>query len=253
MTPTAPRWLIERPIAHRGLHDESLEIVENTIAAARAAAEKGFAIECDVQMSADGQAVVFHDETLDRLTLATGRLKDRTAAELAKIAFRTSASTIPTLPKFLDAVAGRVAIICEIKSQFDGDLRLAERVASVVADYRGPLAIKSFDPALVAHLRTTALAPSCPLGIVAQATYEPREWPSLTPKQRADCQNFLHYYETRPDFLSFRVDDLPHATPFLLRGLVGLPIMAWTVRTVEQRRKAAHWADQIVFEGDGRA
>jgi glycerophosphoryl diester phosphodiesterase len=251
MTPRAPDWLIQRPIAHRGLHNESQGIVENTLEAAGAAAAAGFAVECDVQASADGQAIVFHDSALDRLTQAGGAVRDRTAAELAKIAFRIGASTIPTLPQLLNAVAARVPIICEIKSDFDGDMRLAERVAALVADYSGSLAIKSFDPAVIARLRATSLAHPCPLGIVAQAAYREEDWPLLTAEQRVDCANFLHYRETRPDFLSFRVDDLPHATPFLLRALQSTPVMAWTVRNPEQRRRAAQWADQIIFEGDG--
>jgi glycerophosphoryl diester phosphodiesterase len=250
MAPGAPHWLIAKPIAHRGLHNEVLGIVENTLEAAEAAAGAGFAIECDAQASADGEAVVFHDGALDRLTLADGPVMERTAAELAKIAFRTGCSKIPTLRQFMDGVAGRVPIICEIKSEFDGDMRLAERAAALAADYRGPLAFKSFDPAIIAHLRAESLAGFCPLGIVAQAAYEARDWPSLTATQRADCANFLHYHETRPDFLSFRVDDLPHATPFLLRALAAIPVMTWTVRTAEQRRKAADWADQIIFERD---
>jgi glycerophosphoryl diester phosphodiesterase len=250
MAPGAPDWLIAKPIAHRGLHNEVLRIVENTLEAAEAAAEAGFAIECDAQASADGEAVVFHDGALDRLTFAGGPVVERTAAELAKIAFRTGGSRIPTLRQFMDGVAGRVPIICEIKSEFDGDMRLAERATALAADYRGPLAFKSFDPAIIAHLRAESLAGFCPLGIVAQAAYEARDWPLLTAKQRADCANFLHYHETRPDFLSFRVDDLPHATPFLLRALAAIPVITWTVRTAEQRRKAAHWADQIIFERD---
>jgi len=250
MAAAAPQWLIERPIAHRGLHDASRGIVENTIDAALAAAAAGFAIECDVQASADGEAVVFHDDALQRLTREKGPVRDRSAAELAKIAFKVGSSAIPTFSQFLQAVAGRVPIICEIKSKFDGDLRLVERVAALAADHHGPLAIKSFDPAVIAHLRATLLAGARPLGIVAQAAFPPAEWPSLTPKQRADCTNFLHYFATRPDFLSFRVDDLPHPAPFLLRGLVGVPVMAWTVRTSEQRRRAAQWADQVIFEGD---
>jgi len=248
MAPNAPDWLIRRPIAHRGLHDEARGVIENTLEAAEAAAAQGFAIECDVQLSADGQVFVFHDSTLDRLTVASGLAKDKTAAELTRIAFRTVRSAIPTFTEFLAAVAARVPIICEIKSEFDGDMRLAERVATLVADYRGPLAIKSFDPKIIAHLRASAASCLCPLGVVAEAEYSPADWPMLDAEQRRLLANFLHYPETQPDFLSFCVDDLPHPTPFLLRAIKSTPVMTWTVRTDEQRRKAALWADQIIFE-----
>jgi glycerophosphoryl diester phosphodiesterase len=249
MALNAPDWLTRRPIAHRGLHEEAHGVAENTLEAAEAAARRDFSIECDVQLSADGQVFVFHDSTLDRLTIATGAARKRTAAELARIAFKTGPSAIPSFPELLARIAARVPIVCEIKSEFDGDMRLAEKVAALAAEYRGPLAIKSFDPKIVAHLRASG-AP-CPLGVVAQADYRAEDWPMLDAKQRTVCANFLHYPETRPDFLSFCVDDLPHPTPFLLRILQGSPVMAWTVKNAEQRRKAADWADQIIFEGGG--
>jgi hypothetical protein len=89
--------------------------------------------------------------------------------------------------------------------------------------------------------------------MVAEASYRGRYWRDLSAAQKEACAAFLHYPETRPDFLSWRVDDLPHPTPFLLRRLEGLPVMTWTVRTPEQRRKASRWADQIVFEGEAVA
>jgi glycerophosphoryl diester phosphodiesterase len=248
MALNAPDWLIAQPIAHRGLHDERRGIVENTLEAANAAVARGFAIECDVQMSADGEAMVFHDDGLDRLTEASGGLKERTARELETIGFRVGRAKIPRFRHLLDSVAGRVPIFCEIKSDFGGDIRLADVIATLAGDYAGALAIKSFDPAVIAHLRGARL--DRPLGIVAEADYEGDYWSRLSPGQKSECANFLHYGETRPDFLSFRIDDLPHPTPFLLRKLMATPVMAWTVRNAEQRQKAAQWADQAVFEGD---
>jgi glycerophosphoryl diester phosphodiesterase len=242
----APAWLTARPIAHRGLHDEGRGVVENTLDAAEAAIRLSFAIECDVQLSADGEAMVFHDEALDRLTTAKGAFKDRTTAALAAIRFKASGAKIPRFRELLDTVAGRVPIVCEIKSGFDGDPRPAEAVAEFAASYDGPLAIKSFDPFVIAHLRRSSFGR--PLGIVAEASYEGDYWRALSPAQKSECANFLHYDTTRPDFLSFRVDDLPHPTPFLLRALSAVPVMTWTVRSAEQRRRAEQWADQIVFE-----
>ena len=248
MALNAPDWLTARPIAHRGLHNEARGIIENTLDAAQAAIARGFAIECDVQLSADGEAIVFHDETLERLTEARGAVKDKTTPELAAVAFRSGRACIPRLRQLLDLVAGRMPIICEIKSDFSGDAQLAEVVKSAVVDYPGPLAFKSFDPAVVAQLRKTHC--ERPLGIVAEADYHSDYWRRLSAQQRSDCTNFLHFSETQPDFLSFSVDDLPHPTPFLLRALRATPVMVWTVRDAAQRAKAAQWADQIVFEGD---
>jgi glycerophosphoryl diester phosphodiesterase len=159
---------------------------------------------------------------------------------------------IPTFSTLLDAIAGRAPLITEIKSRYDGDWRLAERVAAVIADYQGPIALKSFDPQVIAHLRDNADRLGTnryPLGIVAQARYDDGEWQSRSQTLRENLAAFLHYPQTRPDFLSWRVDDLPHATPFLLRTQLDTPVIAWTVRREEQRARTAKWADQIVFEG----
>ena len=243
----APDWLVRRPIAHRGLHDRTAGRIENAPAAALAAVEGGFAIECDVQLTADGDAVVFHDFTLDRLTTAQGLVAGRTAAALGALQLTGGPDTIPSLAGFLALVAGRVPVVCEIKSRLDGDMRLADRAVAVAASYGGPLAFKSFDPAVVAHLRGRGLPH--PLGIVAEAAYDDPEWAALSPACKRDLAAMLHVGETRPDFLSWHVGDLPHAVPHLFRVAIGLPVMAWTVRTPEQRQRAASWADQMVFEG----
>lgn len=251
----APHWLIAHPIAHRGLHDARYGIMENTLAAAEGAIARHMAIECDVQASADGEAMVFHDATLDRLTHSTGPLFQKTTREIQNVRFRSGVERIPTFRELLDRVAGRTPVICEIKSEFGGDMRLANRVAQHVVAYGGPIALKSFDPAIITHFRRGASLPGppnepCPLGIVAQAHYDDECWSALSAAQKTSFANFLHYFETRPDFLSYCVDDLPNATPFLLRALTATPVMAWTVRTQAQKRLAAQWADQIVFEGD---
>ncbi len=244
---SAPGWLIARPIVHRGLHDASKGRIENTLAAADAAIAAGYAIECDVRLSNDGEAMVFHDATLDRLTETSGPLEARSANELAGVRFKATPDRMPTLPELLARIAGRTPLICEIKSGFDGDTRLADRVAAVAGEYAGPLALKSFDPEVIAHLRARGVAN--PLGIVAEASYQGEYWRELRPEQKQECAAFLHYPRTRPDFLSWNVDDLPHPTPALLRALTTAPVMAWTVRDGEQRRRARLWADQIVFEG----
>jgi glycerophosphoryl diester phosphodiesterase len=251
----APSWLVERPIAHRGLHDSAKGVIENTLRAAEAAVAGGFAIECDIQLSVDGEAIVFHDETLERLTDATGPLCALRAAEIANLRIKGSGEPPPTFTAFLETVAGRTPIICELKSRFDGDWRIADRAAALAAAYDGPLAFKSFDHDLVAYLRLRRphMAPPrgpCPIGLLAQAAYDDPAWAFLSAEQKRDWTDFDHYDLARPDFLSFNVDDLPHKIPFLVKELTGAPIMVWTVRTIEQREAAHKWADQIVFDGD---
>ncbi len=93
------------------------------------------------------------------------------------------------------------------------------------------------------------LAPDIPRGIVAESRYEHPEWDNLDAETKRSLANLLHFDETRPDFLSWRVGDLPCAAPFLSRLLAGLPVMTWTVRTEADRQRAAAHADQMVFEG----
>lgn len=244
----APAWLTARPIAHRGLHVASDGIIENSPAAALAAIAGGFAIECDVQLSADEEALVFHDYVLDRLTAQTGRVDSRKAAELAGIALEGSGDRIPTLAAFLDLVAGRTPLVIEIKSRFDGDLRLAKRTAEIVADHAdAPIVLKSFDPVIVAALRE--FAPDRPRGIVAMNEYGYADYAHLDAGQKHAMANLLHFEQSRPDFVSWKVADLPSAAPFLCRKGLGLPLMTWTVRTQEDRARAAAHADQMVFEG----
>lgn len=244
---SAPAWFSARPIAHRGLHNRAAGIVENTFSAAEAAIAAGFAIECDVQATADGEAVVFHDFTLDRLTAQHGLVRDRLAAEVTRLAVGGAGDRIPTLAQFLDRVGGRVPLVVEIKSRFDGNPTLTRRTAEVASAYRGLVALKSFDPAVVKALRR--LAPEIPRGVVAESRYDHPEWNFLDDEAKRALANLLHFDETRPDFLSWRVGDLPCAAPFLCRLLTGLPVIAWTVRTEEDRQRAAAHADQMVFEG----
>ena len=153
MTPNAPGWLVARPIAHRGLHDARHGVIENSLSAAKAAIAKHFAIECDVQLSGDGEAMVFHDYSLDRLTREKGPLDAHSAMTLSRYTLGASSDCIPRLSDFLAQVAQRTPVICEIKSRFDGDMRLAERTARCACEFGGPIALKSFDPAIIAHLR----------------------------------------------------------------------------------------------------
>ncbi|MDI9847025.1 glycerophosphodiester phosphodiesterase family protein [Rhodoblastus sp. 17X3] len=240
-------WLVGRPIAHRGLHDSSCGRVENSIGAARAAVARGYAIECDLRLSRDGRVFVFHDDSLERLTGAQGSFAARDAVELEQIAFREGGETIPTLERWLAAVNGAVPLILELKSDFSGDVALALAAASALDACSGPVALKSFDPALIAVLRGRDSA--WPLGIVAQSDYDEEEFGGLTPSLRQSLTRFTHAPETRPDFLSWRSADLPVAITSFARACAGTPVMTWTIRSPEQAESARRHADQIIFEG----
>ena len=153
---SAPDWLTARPVAHRGLHDIARGIVENMPAAAEAAIAGNFAIECDIQLTADGEAMVHHDDELGRLTEGSGALLTKTAAELKAVRFKNTPERMMTLTDLCDLVAGRVPLVIEVKSHFDGDRKLVTRMAEVLATYKGPAVGMSFDPDQVIALRETA-------------------------------------------------------------------------------------------------
>lgn len=248
----APSWLTATPIAHRGLHDRAMGRIENTPQAMRAAMKAGYAIECDVQLSADGEAMVFHDVTLDRLTRGAGPVSTLPFAELSVIPFKEGDGHIATLPAILDIVGGWVPIVCEIKSAFDGDMRLAERCAALAQTYTGPLCFKSFDPAIIIHLRRNRESLGIghiPLGIVSEAHFRASDWPGLDRGLARALAAFTHWPESQPDFLSWNVWDLPHGVPLLCRAALGLPVVTWTVKSPDMAAAAKVWADQIVFEG----
>jgi glycerophosphoryl diester phosphodiesterase len=242
--------LMARPIAHRGLHDRARGIIENSHAAFAAAKAGSFGIECDVQITRDGEAVVFHDYDLDRLTGESGRVDARTAEELKTIALSGSAAqdAVFTLTSMLELVAGAVPIVVEIKSRFDGDLRLTRRVAEVLKQFGDhPVTVESFDPRVVAALRM--LAPDRSRGYVGMAKYDYPDYETVPADEKHAMANLLHFSEMQPDFISWSIKDLPHAAPYLCRAALGIPVSVWTVRSPEDVAKASAHADQIVFEG----
>jgi glycerophosphoryl diester phosphodiesterase len=235
-------WLIARPVAHRGMHDAQNGIIENTPSAFKAAIAGGYGIECDLQITGDGEAMVHHDDGLGRLTDGSGQLATMTAAELKQIAFKATTDRMITLGELCDLVAGHVTLVIELKSRFDGDRRLVGRAAEILSGYRGPAAVMSFDPAQVAAVRR--VAPLLPRGIVAET-----EWAQLSARLRRSMTYFQHALGSRPQFIAYSVKDLPAAIPWLARNLFGLPLLTWTVRNIEDQQRAKRYADQMIFEG----
>src|SRR3954453_9490366 len=160
-------WLIARPPAPRALSDPQKGVIENTPSAVSAAIAGGCGIECDLQVSADGEAMVHHDDVLGRLTAGDGRLDALTAAELKRIPYKATGDRMITLTELCELVAGRTTLVIELKSRFRGDLGVVGRTAKVLAGYRGPVALMSFDPAQIAAARE--ITPQLPRGLVAES------------------------------------------------------------------------------------
>jgi glycerophosphoryl diester phosphodiesterase len=240
-------WLTAHPIAHRGLHDAAAGVIENTAGAVRAAMAAGFGVEVDLQVSADGEAFVHHDDVLGRLTEGDDRLDQLSAAALKRVPFRGSAARMLTLGELCDLVGGRVPILSELKSRFAGDPRLPERVAAVLAGYRGPIAPMSFDPMQLKVLRQKA--PQLPRGIVA-AKYRPHPyWDQMPPGLRRGMGSLLPALPAKPDFVAYAFDNLPALAPFVARHILRLPLLTWVVRSPAEQARAARFADQMIFEG----
>lgn len=238
-------WLVARPIAHRGLHKKTEGIIENTASAFAGAIAGDYAIECDLQITAEGEAVVFHDEKLDRLADASGLVKSHTVKHLQKIAIKNSKDKMQTLGELLGQVDGKVPLVIELKSHWDGEEALALRALKVLESYSGPYCLMSFDPDLV--VTVAEHSPATLRGITADRTVHPG-YNQLPVSRRLDMQLFRHLEYTRPHFVSFYFRDLPYAPVQAIRA-AGHPIISWTIRNKEQEAIARRYSDQITFEG----
>src|SRR4051812_35115180 len=210
-------WLIARPVAHRGLHDAASGVIENTPSAFAAAVASNYAIECDLQITADGEAMVHHDDALGRLTEGSGRLGSMTAAALKSVPFRATADHMITVGDLCDLVAGRVPLVIELKSHGDRDRRVVARAAQVLSHYRGPAALMSFDPAQIAALRE--IAPALPRGLVAER-HRRAAGDGFTVGIRRGLAYAPEALRTRLQFLAYGVKDLPAAVPWVTRNLL---------------------------------
>ena len=244
-----PAAFLTRPIAHRALHDRTQGRPENSRAAVRAAVAAGYGIEIDLQPSADGVPMVFHDYDLRRLTGVPGRLRGLRAADLAEIPLLGGDEGIPTLAEVLAIVDGRVPLLIEIKDQ-DGAMGpdvgpLEAATARVLAGYAGPVAVMSFNPnaVLAFHLE----APAVPVGLTTSA-YHAEHWPLLPAKVRAHLAGIPDFDRVGASFISHEAADLgaPRVAELKAKGAA---ILCWTIRSLEAEADARKIAQNITFEG----
>lgn len=243
-----PAGFFERPFAHRALHGPGRP--ENALSAVRAAVSAGYAIEIDLQPSADGIAMVFHDDTLDRMTKETGPVAGRDAETLGSIALLGGdGEGIPTLTQVLEAVAGQVPLLLELKDQ-DGALGpeigdLERATAAALEGYAGPVAVMSFNPYSVA--RMAELRPDLPRGLTT-SSFSSAYWPRLPEERRAAHREMRMLQDVQASFISHHAQDL-RAVPVARARALGLPVACWTIRSPEEERAALEVADCVTFEG----
>lgn len=248
MTPL-PRAFLDRPIAHRALHDRAQGRIENSPAAIRAAIAAGYGIEIDVQRSADGEAMVFHDYDLQRLTGAKGAIQQTSAEALRDLTLTGGSDRIPTLSEVLALVDGAVPLLIELKDQ-DGAMGtrvgpLERAVAKALQRYEGPVALMSFNPHTVAAL--AELAPHLPRGLTT-CGYRPEDWPTLPAATRDTLRAIPDADRTGAAFISHQHRDLASPRVAELRAQ-GLAVLCWTIRSPEEEAAARRGAQNITFEG----
>ena len=252
LRPDLPAAFLATPIAHRALHGPGRP--ENSAAAIAAAVEAGYGIEIDLQGSVDGVAIVFHDETLDRLTTESGPVRARSADALSAIALAGGdGAGIPTLAEVLALVAGQVPLLIEIKDQtktpggFDEALERA--TAEALAGYAGPVAVMSFNPRSMAAM--ARLAPDVPRGLTTYA-FPLSDFPAAQDDPAAEARlralaEIAAFDEVGASFISHHHRDLDRARVAELKAR-GVPVLCWTTRTPEEEAAARRIADNVTFE-----
>ncbi|GGX58493.1 phosphodiesterase [Tateyamaria omphalii] len=248
MIPRLPAAFLGAPLAHRALHDVTDGRPENSRAAIRAAIAHGYGIEIDVQLSADNQAMVFHDYALDRLAEGTGPVRVVPAGTLGQMPLKGGDEGIPTLPEVLEIVAGQVPLLIEIKDQ-DGAMGdnlgpLEQATADALKGYDGPVALMSFNPHSVA--RMAALCPEIPRGLVTSA-YTVEDWP-LNAATRDHLRDIPDFDRVGASFISHEAADLARLCVAELKA-TGANILCWTIRSPEEEAQAREVAENVTFEG----
>lgn len=247
--PALPPAFLNSPIAHRALHGMQEHCPENSRAAIRAALAAGYGIEIDLQLSADGQAMVFHDDDLDRLTEASGPVRARSAAELAAIPLKNSAGEgIPTFAEVLEIVAGQVPLLVEIKDQ-DGAMGpevgpLESAAVAALEGYAGPVALMSFNPYSMAEV--ARLAPDIPRGLTTSA-YDPEAWAPLSAARCEELREIPDFDRVGASFISHEAVDAARPRVQALRK-AGVLVLSWTLKSAAAEDKVRQYVDNVTFE-----
>ena len=243
-----PESFLTKPFAHRGLHDVADGRPENSVEAAEAAIAKGYGIELDVQLSADGQAMVFHDYDLDRLTLESGPVRGRTTAALSAIPLAGGHTPMPTLQELLELVDGRVPLLLEIKDQ-DGALGadvgpLEAAVAAALDGYDGDVAVMSFNPHSMAVMQR--IAGDVLRGLVTES-FPSGDWPVPAPTLER-LRGIPDYDHVGACFISHEAADLDRPRVSELKD-AGASVLCWTIRSTAEEQAARRIAHNVTFEG----
>lgn len=234
------RILKGRNYAHRGLHSKDKSVPENSISAFKLAVEKGYGIELDVILSKDGEVMVFHDNTLDRVCGMQGNFEEYTLKELKQMYLFDTYERIPMFQEVLDVVNGAVPIIIEIKSG-KRNTALCENVLEIIKGYNGSYCMESFDPFIVFWFRKNA-----PQIMRGQLTMDRKSYNNVPKWMGFVMSNSLANVFSRPHFIA-------HGTSkksFLLKSAERLGAMkvVWTVNNNLDYKKYEEENHAVIFE-----
>lgn len=231
-------WLKQFDVAHRGLFRPGTLAEENTVASAKAAVDSGFALEIDVRMTADDIIVVFHDDSLERMTDGTGSVGMIGYERLTQYMVGNSGRPVPTLHDVLDAVDSEKPIYVEIKSSHTVDVqKLCAGVRRSFEGYPGPVAIMSFDPRVV-HWFSNYM-PHYARGLIIGREF------LLGIRKRIALSLWMR--KCTPDFLACDINLLPNTTCESWRKK-GKPVLTWTIRDTQMEQIGRQHADRLIFE-----
>lgn len=244
------RWILERPIAHRGLHSKKEGLPENSIGAFKAAIQKGFPIELDIHLTKDNEIVVFHDWNISRMTGFDKDITSLTKEEVSNYHLCGTEYTIPTLKEVLQLVNGRVPLLIEIKNRNYFPLYMEEKLCGILCkmmrNYEGEYAIQSFNPWSVYYMKKKLK--HVPVGQLSD-DYKRKKaghfYSYIFRKLITECRfNFI----TKPDFVSYNVRHLPKTYLKPIKHGGDRALLGWTVRDKKYQQVAKECCDNIIFE-----
>ncbi len=236
--------LFAPPIAHRGLWSPRGPPA-NSLGAFQGACASGYGIELDVHLSADGEAMVFHDSQLAPMTGRPGRIADYSASDLGQMRLAGTQETIPTLAEVLTLVGHRAMVHIELKTPYGEVGPLERRVCEVLIDHNGPTCVIGFNP--YSHAWFAENHPQILRGLDSY-NYANGQDRHLAPEKRRAFSRLDHVALAKPHFLALSLDMLPSKPAARFRAK-GMPIIAWTVREPAEWAAVSQYCDNLIFEG----
>ena len=234
-------WLIEKPIAHRGLFNDLYP--ENSLGAFNNAVKNNYGIELDVQFTKDKKVIVFHDDNLKRMTGLDKNVNELEYKEIKKLILLKTNETIPLLEDVLKLVDGNALLIIEIKN-CNNIKELGESTYNILRNYKGKFAVESFNPIVLEWYKVNAS-----YVVRGQLSGNYKKFEGKTNViERFILTNMLLNFLSKPNFIAYELNSLPNARVSSLRKK-GMIVITWTIKNEKDEEKAYKYSDNIIFDG----